>query len=52
MRIAEQYIEAFGELAAKKSTTTLLPSNVANPAGMMTQALVIHKSMIKRNSSK
>lgn len=49
MRVAEQYVEAFGELA-KNSTTTFLPSNVANPAGMMKQALGMYKSMVNKNS--
>ncbi|XVF58343.1 hypothetical protein PTKIN_Ptkin07bG0058600 [Pterospermum kingtungense] len=49
MRVAEQYIEAFGELA-KNSTTTLLPCNVANPEGMMKQALGMYKSMMNKNS--
>lgn len=49
MRVAEQYIEAFGEIG-KKSRVTLLPGNIANPASMITKALDIYKSMMKKNS--
>ncbi|KAK8587804.1 hypothetical protein V6N13_086776 [Hibiscus sabdariffa] len=33
MRAVDRYIEAYGELA--KKSTSLLPSNVANPAGII-----------------
>eukprot|EP01018_Ginkgo_biloba_P011826 Gb_29073 [translate_table: standard] len=45
LRIAEQYIQAFSKIA-KEGTTMLLPSNAANPASMMAQALSIYKSLI------
>ncbi|XP_057800658.1 uncharacterized protein LOC131016095 isoform X2 [Salvia miltiorrhiza] len=45
LRVAEQYIQAFGQIA-KKGTTMLLPSNPAQPASMMAQAFSIYKSMI------
>ncbi|KAL1539813.1 stomatin-like protein 2, mitochondrial [Salvia divinorum] len=45
LRVAEQYIQAFSQLA-KKGTTMLLPSNPAQPASMMAQAFSIYKSMI------
>ncbi|KAF3785045.1 Stomatin-like protein 2 [Nymphaea thermarum] len=45
LRIAEQYIHAFGKIA-KEGTTLLLPSSTANPASMMAQALSIYKSLI------
>eukprot|EP01018_Ginkgo_biloba_P034216 Gb_23025 [translate_table: standard] len=45
LRIAEQYIQAFSKIA-KEGTTMLLPSNAANPAGMMSQALSIYKNFI------
>ncbi|XP_038708277.1 stomatin-like protein 2, mitochondrial [Tripterygium wilfordii] len=45
LRIAEQYIQAFGNIA-KEGTTMLLPSAAANPANMMAQALTMYKSLI------
>ncbi|KAF5450551.1 hypothetical protein F2P56_030886 [Juglans regia] len=45
LRIAEQYIHAFNNIA-KEGTTILLPSGVANPASMMAQALTMYKSLI------
>ncbi|XP_024961776.1 stomatin-like protein 2, mitochondrial [Cynara cardunculus var. scolymus] len=45
LRIAEQYINAFGNVA-KEGTTLLLPMNASNPASMMAQALNIYKSLI------
>ncbi|XP_010241073.1 PREDICTED: stomatin-like protein 2, mitochondrial [Nelumbo nucifera] len=45
LRIAEQYIQAFSNIA-KEGTTMLLPSTAANPASMMAQALTIYKSLI------
>ncbi|KAJ9539574.1 hypothetical protein OSB04_026080 [Centaurea solstitialis] len=45
LRVAEQYINAFGNVA-KESTTLLLPMNASNPASMMAQALNIYKSLI------
>ncbi|ERN08172.1 stomatin-like protein 2, mitochondrial [Amborella trichopoda] len=45
LRIAEQYIQTFGNIA-KEGTTLLLPSTAANPASMMAQALSIYKSLI------
>lgn len=43
MRVAEQYIEAFGRIA-KAGTTVLLPSGAADPAAMVAQALAIYKA--------
>jgi len=40
MRIAEQYVEAFGNLA-QKGTTLMLPSNASDPAAMVAQAMSI-----------
>ncbi|CAA0813083.1 SPFH/Band 7/PHB domain-containing membrane-associated protein family [Striga hermonthica] len=48
LRIAEQYIQAFG-MIAKEGTTVLLPSNASNPANMMAQALSIYKNMIGKS---
>ncbi|VVB15892.1 unnamed protein product [Arabis nemorensis] len=45
LRIAEQYIQAFGNIA-KEGTTMLLPSSAANPANMIAQALTMYKSLI------
>ncbi|XP_076909086.1 uncharacterized protein LOC143566221 isoform X1 [Bidens hawaiensis] len=45
LRVAEQYINAFGNVA-KESTTLLLPMSASNPASMMAQALNIYKSLI------
>uniref|UniRef100_M4CFN4 Band 7 domain-containing protein n=1 Tax=Brassica campestris TaxID=3711 RepID=M4CFN4_BRACM len=45
MRIAEQYIQAFGNIA-KEGTTMLLPSSAANPANMIAQALTMYKSLV------
>ncbi|OVA19945.1 Band 7 protein [Macleaya cordata] len=49
LRIAEQYIQAFGQIA-KEGTTMLLPANAANPASMMGQALSIYKGLIGNHS--
>ncbi|KAL3630766.1 hypothetical protein CASFOL_023750 [Castilleja foliolosa] len=49
LRIAEQYIHAFG-MIAKEGTTVLLPSSASNPANMMVQALAIYKNMIGKNT--
>ncbi|KAL5100734.1 hypothetical protein RYX36_005061, partial [Vicia faba] len=45
LRIAEQYIHAFGNIA-KEGTTMFLPSSASNPANMMAQDLTIYKSLI------
>ncbi|KAG0588805.1 hypothetical protein KC19_2G270400 [Ceratodon purpureus] len=45
LRIAEQYLQAFSNLA-KESTTMLLPSNTADPAAMVAQALSIYKGIV------
>ncbi|KAK7317057.1 hypothetical protein RJT34_00973 [Clitoria ternatea] len=45
LRIAEQYIQAFSNLA-KEGTTILLPSSASNPADMMAQALALYKSLL------
>lgn len=44
LRIAEQYLEAFSQLA-KKGNTILLPANVNNPASMIAQALGVFQSI-------
>ncbi|GFP93718.1 stomatin-like protein 2 mitochondrial [Phtheirospermum japonicum] len=50
LRIAEQYIHAFSQIA-KEGTTVLLPANASNPANMMAQALAIYKNMIGSDST-
>lgn len=40
LRVAEQYIEQFGELA-KTTNTMILPANVADVAGMMATAMTV-----------
>ncbi|KAL5719275.1 hypothetical protein ACHQM5_012077 [Ranunculus cassubicifolius] len=44
LRVAEQYIAAFSNVA-KQSTTMLLPNNASEPANMMAQALGIYKGL-------
>eukprot|EP00897_Mesotaenium_endlicherianum_P000512 jgi/Mesen1/10461/ME000082S09967 len=44
LRIAEQYLQAFGNIA-KEGTTMLLPVNATDPAGMVAQAMAIYKTM-------
>ncbi|CAA7410936.1 unnamed protein product [Spirodela intermedia] len=45
LRIAEQYIRAFGNIA-KEGTTLLLPSPAGHPSAMVAQALSIYKSLV------
>jgi regulator of protease activity HflC (stomatin/prohibitin superfamily) len=49
-KIAEQYIEAFRELA-KTSNSVIIPSNVNDPSSMIAQALAVFKG-IGTNSAK
>lgn len=44
LRVAEQYLDAFGEIA-KKGTTMLLPTSANDPASMVAQALSIYGSV-------
>ncbi|RYE13921.1 MAG: paraslipin, partial [Rickettsiales bacterium] len=48
MRIAEQYINAFRELA-KESNTTIIPANVNDIRGMIAQVMTLFKSIDKNN---
>lgn len=50
LKIAEQYVDAFGNIA-KQGTTVLLPSASNNPAGMISQALSIYKSLVNNPST-
>jgi regulator of protease activity HflC (stomatin/prohibitin superfamily) len=54
LKVAEQYVNAFGKLA-KESNTILLPSNLENATGFIAQAMTIFdnvKSKKLNNSSK
>merc|ERR1719270_1592455 len=44
LAVAENYVKAFGNLA-KSSNTLLLPSNVGDVSGMVTQAMAIYKKL-------
>lgn len=44
MRVAEQYLAAFGNIA-KQSTTMLLPANASDPAAMVAQAMAVYQSI-------
>mmetsp|Transcript_611 Transcript_611/g.914 ORF Transcript_611/g.914 Transcript_611/m.914 type:complete len:335 (-) Transcript_611:186-1190(-) len=47
LRVAEQYVEAFGNLA-KEGTTMLLPSNTADPGSMVAQAMTIYSKILEK----
>ncbi|KAJ6976422.1 hypothetical protein NC653_028525 [Populus alba x Populus x berolinensis] len=52
LKIAEQYVGAFGNIA-KEGTTILLPSATGNPANIMAQAFTMYKNLLgsqKENS--
>jgi regulator of protease activity HflC (stomatin/prohibitin superfamily) len=49
LRVAEQYVAAFAELA-KTSTTVLLPANAADAGGMVAQALTVFDAMRQRTA--
>jgi stomatin-like protein 2 len=44
MRVAEQYIKAFGNVA-KKSTTVLMPADTGDPSAMITKALTLYGAL-------
>ena len=44
LRVAEQYVEAFGKIA-KETNTVLLPSNAGDPSSMIAQALSVFRSV-------
>ncbi|XP_062192640.1 uncharacterized protein LOC133896136 [Phragmites australis] len=48
LRVAEQYIKAFGNLA-KTTNTILLPSDAGSPASFVAQALKIYQHTVKSN---
>ncbi len=47
LRVAEQYVKQFGELA-KAGTTMILPANVADIAGMVAMATKVFKTVEKK----
>ena len=47
LRIAEQYVEAFGQIA-QKGNTMLLPSGVNDPSTMIAQALAIYGQVVHK----
>ncbi|GFR60896.1 stomatin protein 2, mitochondrial [Elysia marginata] len=46
MNVAEQYVDAFSNLA-KESNTVILPANSGDVSGMVTQALTMYKTLSK-----
>jgi regulator of protease activity HflC (stomatin/prohibitin superfamily) len=50
LKIAEQYVSAFKELA-KESTTVLLPSNAGDAGSMVAQALTIFDAIKHKTSA-
>lgn len=50
-KIAEQYIEAFSELA-KTGNSIIIPSNVNDPSSMIAQALAVFKGIGTKNNNK
>ncbi|KAK6926105.1 Band 7 domain [Dillenia turbinata] len=49
LRIAEQYIQAFGNIA-KQSTTIMLPTNASEPSSYMAQMCTIYKNLIGKTA--
>lgn len=50
LKIAQDYIKAFEQLA-KQSTTMLLPSNNSDPSAFIAQSLQMFKSIMSKNNS-
>lgn len=48
MKVAEQYVEAFSNLA-KKNNTVILPANMSEPGSFIAQALSIYDNIGSRN---
>ena len=44
LRVAEQYIDAFSQLA-KETNTVIVPQNVGDAAGMVTQLMSVFKGV-------
>lgn len=51
LRVAEQYLSAFGQIA-KAGNTLLLPAATNDPANMVAQALSIYKAVAAGHPSK
>ncbi|KAH6756293.1 SPFH/Band 7/PHB domain-containing membrane-associated protein family [Perilla frutescens var. hirtella] len=49
LRVAEQYIQAFNQIA-KEGTTILLPSSSSDPASMIAQSIAIYQTMIGKGN--
>jgi len=50
LRVAEQYVSAWGNIA-KKGNTILLPADASNPANMIASAFAIYKNVLKQGGS-
>ena len=50
LRVAEQYLSAFGQIA-KAGNTLLLPAATNDPANMVAQAMSIYKAVSERHPS-
>ena len=50
LKVAEQYVSAFGKLA-KESNTILLPANLDNPSGFIAQAMTIFDNLKSTKSN-
>lgn len=50
LKVAEQYIDAFSKMA-QENNTILLPSDLNNPAGMISQAMSVIKNLNKNLSN-
>ena len=50
LRVAEQYLAAFGQIA-KQGNTMLLPAATHDPASMVAQAMSIYRAISDGNSS-
>eukprot|EP01104_Vermistella_antarctica_P014277 TRINITY_DN4459_c0_g1_i2.p1 TRINITY_DN4459_c0_g1~~TRINITY_DN4459_c0_g1_i2.p1 ORF type:complete len:433 (+),score=100.16 TRINITY_DN4459_c0_g1_i2:140-1438(+) len=44
LRVAEQYVEAFGKIA-KEGNTILLPANASDPSSMVAQAMAVYNNI-------
>ena len=51
LRIAEQYVDAFKEVA-QKTNTVLLPTDMGNPGSMIAQALTVFESIKDKKDKK
>jgi regulator of protease activity HflC (stomatin/prohibitin superfamily) len=51
LKVAEQYVNAFGNLA-QKSNTVILPANLESPSGFIAQALTIYDKLKTKPNTK